>query len=308
MRAGEPAGVPEARRRVVPSALGRRRPTLLPVAGRIVDDDAADRRELDVLVATLVALSALVGGPAVALIAVLVLAATALGALHLLGAIDAPNADRGVPIEALIVPAVAALGSVGVIRLVPVGPGLVVALVGVALLVGRCVALETRIVRSPQPPTADERTAILVTMLVVALLAFAGVAAVVPGGLAGLEPAGAPVAPLPLVNLVILAAADAVIAALLGYRAAALRVARLRDALWAALSYGIAIAIGAAGVRAIGLPRLIGPALLMFLFYLWDTLHAAPPSRRRDPRWIWETAGLAAVGIAVVAWNLRLEG
>lgn len=308
MRAGESAGVPEARRRVVPSALGRRRPTLLPVAGRIVDDDAADRRELDVLVATLVALSALVGGPAVALIAVLVLAATALGALHLLGAIDAPNADRGVPIEALIVPAVAALGSVGVIRLVPVGPGLVVALVGVALLVGRCVALETRIVRSPQPPTADERTAILVTMLVVALLAFAGVAAVVPGGVAGLEPAGAPVAPLPLVNLVILAAADAVIAALLGYRAAALRVARLRDALWAALSYGIAIAIGAAGVRAIGLPRLIGPALLMFLFYLWDTLHAAPPSRRRDPRWIWETAGLAAVGIAVVAWNLRLEG
>jgi hypothetical protein len=76
---------------------------------------------------------------------------------------------------------------------------------------------------------------------------------------------------------------------------------------WAAASYGVTIAIGAAAIRAIGVPRLVGPALLMFLLYLWDSLHAAPPSRRRDPRWLWETVILAGLGFAVVAWNLRLD-
>ena len=57
-----------------------------------------------------------------------------------------------------------------------------------------------------------------------------------------------------------------------------------------------------------GIPRLIGPALLMFLFYLWDVLHGASPARRRDPRWIWQTALLAALGAAVAFWNLRLVG
>jgi hypothetical protein len=46
----------------------------------------------------------------------------------------------------------------------------------------------------------------------------------------------------------------------------------------------------------------------MLVFYLWDTLHAASPTRRRDPRWIWETVVLAALGAAVAFWNLRLVG
>jgi hypothetical protein len=102
--------------------------------------------------------------------------------------------------------------------------------------------------------------------------------------------------------------ADAFIAGLLGYRAAALRATSMREALWSALTYGVAIAIGAAAIRAMGIPRLIGPALLMFLFYLWDVLHAATPARRRDPRWIWETALLAGLGAIVALWNLRLVG
>ena len=42
---------------------------------------------------------------------------------------------------------------------------------------------------------------------------------------------------------------DAAVAFLLGYRAAALRVSTLRDALWSAATYGIAIAIAAAALR-----------------------------------------------------------
>ena len=89
---------------------------------------------------------------------------------------------------------------------------------------------------------------------------------------------------------------------------AALRATSLREALWSALTYGVAIAIGAAAIRAMGIPRLVGPALLMLLFYLWDVLHGTPPTRRRDPRWLWQTALLAALGIVVAWWNVRLIG
>ena len=62
------------------------------------------------------------------------------------------------------------------------------------------------------------------------------------------------------------------------------------------------------GIRAIGIPRLVGPAVLMLLFYLWDTLHAARrpagatragSGRRRSSR---ASASRSSPG------NLRLEG
>jgi len=265
------------------------------------------RRDLEIIVAVIVATAALLGGPLVGLVASLLLAVVALGTLQVLSRVDAPDADRGVPIESLIVPAVAAFGGLGAVRLLPLGPALIPAVAVVALLLDRALDVETRIIRSPQGPTAEDRTRSLITILFVGLVAFTGTAAIVPGGIAGLEPAGAPVPPLAIGNLAVLVAADALIAGLLGYRAVALRDARARDAAWAALTYAVAIGIGAGAIRAVGVPRLVGPALLMFLFYLWDTLHAAPPSRRRDPRWLWETAILAGLAILVAAWNLRLE-
>ena len=147
-------------------------------------------------------------------------------------------------------------------------------------------------------------------MLVVALVAFVGVAAIVPGGIAGLEPAGSPgraaaarrprrCSPLPTRSSPASSAT--------ARRPSA--AASVREALWAAADLrASAIAIGAAAIRAMGIPRLIGPALLMFLFYLWDSLHATPPTRRRDPRWIWETLVLVGLGAAVAFWNLRLVG
>ena len=145
----------------------------------------------------------------------------------------------------------------------------------------------------------------LVTILLVGFLAFTGIAAMVPGGL--VQPA-ADGAALPETNLLVLAGADAFVAFLLGYRAASLRVANLRDALWSALTYAIAIAIGAAALRAMEIPRLIGPALLTLLFYLWDAFAGSAPSRRRDGAWLWQTGLLAVLGLAVIAWNLLLRG
>jgi hypothetical protein len=271
-------------------------------------DGRAGRIELVVTLTAIVAMSTVVGGAAVWVVAGLVLAGTILGTLQLLGAVDGAEAELGVPVESLLVPSVAALGAVGIVRIVPIGLAIVPALALLGVLIDRAIAVETTIVSHAQGPTESDRSRGLAAMLVVALVAFIGIAAIVPNGLAGTGPDGAPVPPLPIGDLVLLALADAVVGGLLGYRAAALRLASARDAGWAALTSAVAIALGAAALRAMGIPRLIGPALLMLLFYLWDSVHSAPVSRRRDARWLWETIILAGLGAAIAFWNLRLVG
>ena len=113
--------------------------------------------------------------------------------------------------------------------------------------------------------------------------------------------------PLPETNLLILAVGDGIIAGLLGYRAVSLRLSNLVDALWSAGTYAAAIAIGAAALRAMEIPRLVGPALLTLAVYLWDAFTGTAPARRRDLRWIWQTGLLAALGVVVTAWNLLLR-
>jgi hypothetical protein len=181
------------------------------------------------------------------------------------------------------------------------------ALALVAWLLERTIRTEARIAAQVHGPTADDRAALLVQAVVVAFLAFAGTAALVPGGLP--EPAAptAPLEPLAESSLLLLAAVDALVAGVLGYRVAALRVTSLREALWSAATYASAVAIAAAALRATDIPRLVGPALLTLVFFLWDAFHGAPPSRRRDPRWIWQTVVLIALGAIVVAWNLQLR-
>jgi hypothetical protein len=181
------------------------------------------------------------------------------------------------------------------------------ALLLTGVVVGRTLALEARILASPDDLGQEGRTAVLVTTLVVAFLAFVGVAATVHGGLAQPASAGADPSSLEGSDLLILAAADAAVAFLLGYRAAALRVATLRDALWSAATYAASIAIAAAMLRAMEIPRLMGPALLTLVFYLWDSFTAASPARRRDSRWWWQVALLAGLGLVVVAWNLLIR-
>jgi hypothetical protein len=267
---------------------------------------AAARRDLTLLVVAIVGLTRLLDGPLTWVVAGLLLAMTLLGALQVLGQLDGPDAERGVPVESLILPAVAAIGCLGALDLLPIGIWLVPGLGATAFLVDRSLRLEERIVATDRSLTADDRSEILVATLLVAFIAFTGAATLVPGGLAG--GIGEPVVPLGLGDLALLAAADALVAGLLGYRAAALRVTNARDALWSAATYAIAIAIGAAAIRAMAIPRLIGPALLTLAFYLWDAFHGAAPSRRRDPRWIWQTGLLLALGVVVIGWNLLVRG
>lgn len=271
----------------------------------LVTGDQAAHRDLALVAVTLVGLSRLVEPPVVWLVAALLLVAILLGALQVLADEASPaEAAAGVAVEALILPAVAAVACLGAIRLVPFGLWLVPALAITWLLVRRTLALEARIHHARTGLSADDRTAVLVTILLVAFIGFTGVAAMVPGGL--VQPQGG-TGPLPETNLLVLAAGDGIIAGLLGYRAVALRIGKLVDALWSAATYLAAIAIAAAALRAMEIPRLMGPALLTLAFYLWDAVTATQPARRRELRWIWQTGLLAALGVLVTAWNLLLR-
>lgn len=268
-------------------------------------DDGAGQRDLALVAVTVVGLSRLVEPPLVWLVAGLLLGAIVFGALQVLAEELAPSEPGGgVAIEALILPAVAAVACLGAIRLVPFGLWLVPALAVTWLLVRRTLALESRILRTVSGPTTDDQTTVLVMILLVGFIGFSGVAAMVPGALIGPPDSHRS---LPETNLLVLAVGDGIVAGLLGYRALALRVSRWSDALWAAVTYAAAIAIGAAALRAMEIPRLIGPALLTLAVYLWDALTGTAPARRRELRWIWQIGLLAGLGVVVAAWNLMLR-
>ena len=265
-------------------------------------EDRSARRDLALVAVTVVGLSRLIDPPLLWLVAGALLGAMLLGTLQVLADEASPGvAHFGVPIESLVVPSVAAVACLGAIRLVPFGLWLIPALLVTWLLVGRTLALEARLNRAPTALTDDDRTALLVTVLLVAFLGFTGVAAMVHDGL--VQTSG----PLPEADLLVLAAGDAIVAAFLGYRIAALRVTSVRDAMWQAITYAAAIAIGAAAIRAMEIPRLVGPALLTLAFYLWDAFISTAPARRRDRRWIGRIGLLVALGVIVASWNLLLR-
>src|SRR6476469_2927647 len=147
-------------------------------------DDRPARRDLALVAVTLVGLSRLLEPPLILLCAAALLGAMLLGTLQVLHDEAAPvHAWFGVPIESVILPSVAAVACLGAIRLVPFGLWLVPALGVTYFIVIRTLALETRINHGQGTLSPDDRTSLLVTLLLVAFLAFTGVAAMVPGGL-----------------------------------------------------------------------------------------------------------------------------
>jgi hypothetical protein len=249
-------------------------------------------------------LSTLVEGPAIWVLAGILLAAMVFGTLQVLGDGMSAATGQGVPVEALLVPAVTAVAILGSLRLVPGGVLLVPAVLLGALLLHRVVGLEARVLASQSGPSGADRTAVIGTGLIVAFVAFLGAAALVPGSLP--EPGISTAAPTGS-QLATLAASDALVAFLLGYRTAALRTSNIRDVAWFALTSAIVVAMAALALRAMEIPRFLGPALLVLVFFLWDAIHGTAAVRRRDRRRIWETVLLAVLGLLVVAWSVRLQ-
>lgn len=260
------------------------------------------RRELAVLATALVVASRPLEGDLVWLVGVLVLGAVVLGGLQ---ALDLGE-PRGVAIESVITPAVAATAAVGAIRLVPVGLWLVPAVVLAFVLIDRALAAEASLLSRPGgEPAPEDRNALLAVVLTSAFLAFAGAA-----GAAGIiAPLGTEAAaPVSETSLFVLVAADAVVAALLGFRLTLLDSPSLRDAAWGAITFAAVAAIGTAAVRAIDLPRLIGPAVVTLLLYLWSVYLRRPQGFGGDRRRLAEAGALAIVGVVVIGWNVLLRG
>ncbi|HSL97395.1 MAG TPA: hypothetical protein VK831_02370 [Candidatus Deferrimicrobiaceae bacterium] len=258
-------------------------------------------RDLAIGVTVVVALSRLAPDPFAWPIAGFLVAATAVGVLQVLSDVI-PGADAvGVPIEAMLVPGLTAGASVLALRLVPVGLWLAPAVAGLALLILVSVTVESRLVRASGPPSSTDRTAVGILLLLVGFVGFAGVAGMLPD-VAGMSGGSGPGPPDPIA-LATFASLDALIGAVIGYRAAALRSSNVRDVAWFAIGAGMVMAIAAVALRSIELPRLSGPALLVLVFFLWDAIHGGRPARRHDPWRAWETGLLAILAIAVIIWS-----
>ena len=261
------------------------------------------RRELVLVAVILVAFTRLVEPADAFLISGL------LPVVMLLAGIGVLGSDRNRrPFENLLVPAVLTGGAGAAIHLVSAGLAMIPVLAVFALLLDRVLALEIRLLAQHTSPTESDRARVLMAAVLSAFIAFTGVATLVPGGLA--EPGGAAAggATLSLGWLLVLTIDDALVALLLGYRLAVLRYGSAADAARSALTYAIVVAVAAGATRAIDTPRLLGPAILTLVFYLWDALHGTAPARRRQPRFIWELILLAGLGVVVIGWNLQIAG
>jgi hypothetical protein len=263
-------------------------------------------RDLAVGATIVVALSRFVDGQLAWLMVVLLLLAVGLGALQVLGANSPAGETAGVPIESVIPPALAAVGGAGVLRLFPIGLLLIPAVAAVAWFLDRVAHTEARLARASGPPSNADRTEVLVESLLAAFGAYVGIAALAAGGL-GVSSGGIPPPVAGPFERGGLAVADGTVAFLLAYRIAALRSSNARDVAWMATTAAALVTIVAAILRQVAIPGVLGPALLVLVLFLWDALHGAPPSRRRDPRRLAETALLLVLGVVVVVWSVGLR-
>jgi hypothetical protein len=262
-----------------------------------MDTKRNTRHELAALATALVVASRPLEGDLVWLVGALVLGAVVLGGLQ---ALDLGE-PRGVAIESVITPAVAAVASVGAMHLVPIGLLLIPAVILVFILIDRALAVEATLITRPADPAPEDRNALTAVVLTSAFLAFAGtMSAAAPTG-------GAAAGSMTEIGLFVLVAADAVIAGLIGFRLALLDSPSLTDAAWGAITFAAIAAIGAAAFRAISLPSLVGPALLTLLLYLWSLYMRRPRAPGGARRRLAEAGALAVLGLLVIGWNVLLR-
>jgi hypothetical protein len=265
----------------------------------------AARHELVLAATVLVALAALIDPADAFIVAALLPIVMVVAGIGVLGGREAPAR----PWASLLLPAALTGGAAAAIHLVPLGLWVLAALIGFAVVLDRIVALEMGILLQPSVVSEGDRAKVMMAAVGTAFIAFTGVAALVPGGMP--EPA-APIAvgasAMTTGWLIVLALADAVAALVIGWRISALRYGAPIEIARSALTYALVIAIAAGLIRAIDLPRLVGPAVLTLVFYLWDAQHGSAPARRRERRFLWEMMLLAILAIVVIAWNWRIAG
>lgn len=239
-------------------------------------------------------------------IALALLAGVMLAALQVVGEASPGAGTAGVPVESLLLPGAAAIAALGAIRLVPIGIAIGPAAVLGGGLVGLALVTELRIARASGPPSSADRTAVLIEVLVIGFLGFAGVAALVPGGLPVPGQGGGSIGS-DAIPVLAQAGGDAALGFLLAYRVAALRSSNLRDVAWFGLTGAAVVAIAAVALRSIEIPRILGPALLVLVFFLWDAIHSGGTVRRRDPLRLWETLALVVLAIVVIGWSAGIR-
>lgn len=267
-----------------------------------------DRRARIVnLTALVVALSVPVGlldGPAWWLGVAALMAATAVA--------TRASADRswhGLPLAPALLPMLAAFSAAGLVHLA--GDS---ALWALALASGGALMAVTLVAEARLAGPADDRRArlerqVVPLSIVLAFAAFLAAAGALAGGLADVtgQPVDTALGALTGSGVLLLALADAAIAAALGYRLAALRTTSLNEALRIAGTYAVVTGLGAALLRVLELPRLFGPAVLAGVFYLWSAYRDASAAQRRTSAWLLEYGLLAGALVLVVGWNLLLH-
>jgi hypothetical protein len=270
---------------------------------------AAPQRELLVAALAVLAVGRLVDASVAWVIAVLLAAVLILGTRAAFRAAD-PEASATVPPETGLVAGVLAAGLLLVGRALPADWAYVAGLAVAAVLLLVAVLAEGRAVAYGATPAG--RVPILAVSVLAAFVGFTAAAGLVAGGLsieAGAPPGelNAGVGGLSDAGLIVLAAADALIALILSYRLARLLPAPPRAALAGAASSAAVVALAVGLLRAIAVPLAVGPVLLTIVFVLWESVRSSSVALRRDPRWIWQLGLLGVLGIVVVGWNLALR-
>jgi len=222
------------------------------------------------------------------------------------------TADRswhGLPLATAVLPALAGFSAAGLVHLAGDGTFWVPAVACGGGLEALTLLAEARLAGPADDRRARLERQVVPLAIVVAFAAFLAAAGALAGGLVDAAGQSADTGPGSLTGsgVLLLALADAGIAAALGYRLAALRTTNLGEALRIAGTYAVVTGLGAALLRVLELPRLFGPAVLAGVFYLWSAYRDASAAQRRTSAWLVEYGLLAAALVLVVGWNLLLR-
>lgn len=163
------------------------------------------------------------------------------------------------------------------------------------------IVAEPVVVNTPELPPHPRPVAIRVAAFGLAFFGFIAAGALVPGGLA-LDRE-----PLSRMHLAELAALDALIASVVGYRIASLTSPHRFDRIVRVVAIGqYAVPIGLLTIllRSWALPRLFIPALLMLTIYMLTSFRESSEPVPQNVRLLQDLALLGAAAIAVIAWGV----